>query len=189
MGVAKELVYNLTAEEARTIVREKGWTVRELSRRWGVTREWVSRQLSNPDRGAQWDDALMGLPSLVDGRHNTAARWLAKLRTSRSSAPQVVTRATASLEKGEVLASVKDLNDALVFGTLGAVVHWDAPTRRALVLIGGHLEWITKADWADAGGWLHQTGQTDELVAKYSWVGEAQARKDLVAGVLKLGVC
>lgn len=54
----------LTPEEFKATFKQKGWTGRSLARRWGISEEWVSKLMKDPDRPPHWDDAVRGIPDI-----------------------------------------------------------------------------------------------------------------------------
>jgi len=52
--------------EFKDEVRGRGWTYKILAERWGVTANWISKTARNDKRALHWDDAVRGLPILLD---------------------------------------------------------------------------------------------------------------------------
>lgn len=55
----------MSSEEFKAEVIKRGWTYRALAKRWGVTVGWISRVARNEDRAPHWNDAVLGLPTVV----------------------------------------------------------------------------------------------------------------------------
>lgn len=55
----------ISPEEYKAEIQRRGWTLRALSVRWGVSENWVSKIVRNNERATHWDDALRGLPMLM----------------------------------------------------------------------------------------------------------------------------
>lgn len=66
------MTHRLNPAQFKALVRLKGWTYEGLSKRWGVSRVWVSKIASNPDRPAHYVDAVFGLPE--NGEKGSSAR-------------------------------------------------------------------------------------------------------------------
>lgn len=45
-------------------IKQKGWSMKALARRWEKSESWVSKIANNPDRGQQWNEAVKGLPNI-----------------------------------------------------------------------------------------------------------------------------
>lgn len=58
----------MSPDEFRAEVKRRGWTYRALAIRWDVSETWVSRTARTPDRPQHWDDAVRGLPVLLNGK-------------------------------------------------------------------------------------------------------------------------
>lgn len=58
----------LTLEEAKAELALKGWTNRALAEWWNCSEEYVSKIVNNTERKRHFDDALRGLPSVVDAK-------------------------------------------------------------------------------------------------------------------------
>lgn len=43
-------------------IKQRGWTGRALSRRWGKSETWISKIINDQGRDQDWDDAFRGLP-------------------------------------------------------------------------------------------------------------------------------
>ncbi|MBR8085547.1 hypothetical protein KDX23_22695 [Burkholderia vietnamiensis] len=52
----------LTPDEAKELLRRKGWSNKALALWWGFSEEYISRTINNVDRKRRDDDALRGLP-------------------------------------------------------------------------------------------------------------------------------
>lgn len=52
----------LTPDEAKELLRRKGWSNKALASWWGFSEEYISRTINNVDRKRRDDDALRGLP-------------------------------------------------------------------------------------------------------------------------------
>lgn len=53
-----------TPDEFKKMMKEKGWTNKELAIRWSISATWVSKLINIPERrDKHWDDALEGLPT------------------------------------------------------------------------------------------------------------------------------
>lgn len=66
----------LSPAQFKALVRLKGWTYEGLSKRWGVSRVWVSRIAANPNRPPHYVDAVFGLPE--NGEQGSSARAIKK---------------------------------------------------------------------------------------------------------------
>lgn len=67
---AKELS-RLTPGAYRRHIERSGWRLVDVAYRWGITENYLSRLIADPDRAAHWDDAVRGLPkvSAAELRH------------------------------------------------------------------------------------------------------------------------
>ena len=63
----------ISPEEYKAEIQRRGWTLRALSGRWGVSENWVSKIVRNSERAIHWDDALRGLPVLMPPAPRPAA--------------------------------------------------------------------------------------------------------------------
>lgn len=70
------MTHTLNPAQFKALVRLKGWTYEGLSKRWGVSRVWVSKIASNPDRPVHYVDAVFGLPE--NGEKGSSARAINK---------------------------------------------------------------------------------------------------------------
>lgn len=59
-----EVPVPLTPLEFKAELKRRGWTGRALALRWGKSETWISKLTNEPERGAHWDDALRGLPTV-----------------------------------------------------------------------------------------------------------------------------
>lgn len=55
----------LSQDEFKNEVVQRGWTYAALSKRWGVTANWISKISRDTDRAMHWDDAVRGLPYIT----------------------------------------------------------------------------------------------------------------------------
>lgn len=49
----------------RAEANRKGWTLRDLGKRWSMSEGWIGQISRNENRPAQWDDALRALPVIA----------------------------------------------------------------------------------------------------------------------------
>lgn len=56
----------MTPTEFKDEVRKRGWSYKDLAERWDVTANWISKTARNEDRAPYWNDAVRGLPILLD---------------------------------------------------------------------------------------------------------------------------
>jgi len=55
-----------TPDEFKHEVQGRGWTYKLLAERWEVTPNWISKTARNEGRSMHWDDAVRGLPILLN---------------------------------------------------------------------------------------------------------------------------
>ena len=60
-------------QEVKNRLRELGWSVSSLARRWEFSRRYVTEKLASGDRGELWNDAIRGLPPGA-GRYTARGR-------------------------------------------------------------------------------------------------------------------
>lgn len=51
----------LTPKEFKAEAKRKGWKLKELAERWGISSVWISDIVNNPHRAMHWDDAIKGV--------------------------------------------------------------------------------------------------------------------------------
>ncbi|CAM3652870.1 transcriptional regulator [Bordetella flabilis] len=56
----------LSQHDFKTEVTKRGWTYAALSKRWGVSANWISKLSRDTDRAMHWDDAVRGLPYVTE---------------------------------------------------------------------------------------------------------------------------
>lgn len=54
---------SLTSQEFKAVIKSKGWTLKGVAMRWGITDVWMYNLAANPERPIHYDDAAFGLPS------------------------------------------------------------------------------------------------------------------------------
>ena len=77
-------------QEVKKRLKELGWSVSGLARRWEFSRRYVTEKLASSDRGELWNDAIRGLPPGT-GRY-TARGQEAVLVPCRQYGPDEVRR-------------------------------------------------------------------------------------------------
>lgn len=65
MSTVPKQLQRLSPDEFKAEVGRRGWTYRALGDRWGVSENWISKLARNIERPLHWDDAVRGLPMLV----------------------------------------------------------------------------------------------------------------------------
>ena len=53
----------LNAEEIKLILKEKGWTQREVGERWNLSERRISQIVTQDERKQYYTDAFKGLPA------------------------------------------------------------------------------------------------------------------------------
>lgn len=65
----------MTPEQMKEAIKQRGWTNRSLAERWGKSETWISKIVNNPERDRMWDDAVRGLPqAATDKRYGRGAK-------------------------------------------------------------------------------------------------------------------
>lgn len=183
----------LTPAEFRAAAYAKGWTLRALAERWGMSPESVYRMVSNSDRAAYADDAIRGLPRI--GRPlRPLPHWSAGKATSKASAPHIsqaeVLRRSAPgmryhgyMVLGAVVAVSKDLGSVAEECMRGIVVKVEIAQRGTetyrVVFETGELESFD-ADLVDE--YLVTSGLERDEIRDYVYVCDEQVRADFDAG-------
>lgn len=172
----------------RKIVAEKGWSIKALADRWGVSRQWMSKLIADADRPVVWQDALLGCPNRCDAKDNPLRRWLQRLSkaTSAGARPD-----EWGIEPGAILRVERDMSERVPEGSPATVIGRRGQGRATeyMVLLDGDLCWVGRGD-LDGGprSWLHYAGETDPGLSSYTFRGEDAARADLARGELRQGV-
>lgn len=81
-----------TPEEFKAEYRRKGWTGKELAKRWDKSPEWISKIGNDPERDLHWDDAVRGLPSTKETERMTPEEFKAECRRKGWNGRKLATR-------------------------------------------------------------------------------------------------
>lgn len=119
----------LTPAQFRALMAWKGWTHQEVAARWDITRTWVTKIASNPERPARYDDAIRGLPNKKTQNRDWAVlqRRLEGLLGAEDikAQAQTVVRVTGDyryhgyITVGSILAASADIGDMAELGARG----------------------------------------------------------------------
>lgn len=126
-----------TETEFRSLIRERGYTLADLARLWGLSRGRLTQLAGDPDRPKHYDYAVWGLPpkALAPAIRARRARYLAalmaghKLPRRRSRATPwtganvitVPTEVEARIQVGDTVSVLAEQGDHLPEG-LGGIV-------------------------------------------------------------------
>lgn len=177
----------MTPEQAKALLKERGWDIQSLARRWRLSRTWVSLKINDAAREPHWTDALAGLPvrsSLPRGEQHRTARRAAH-RPSRRWLPKgrfldgfVVIGSHVVVER-ELGLDAPEGTDGLVVAIEDAT-----PPRVRIVFTTGYV------DWFDAECFVHQlhlTGRTLPGLERYRAGTDTEVQRDLRSGRLHFG--
>lgn len=56
-------VQPMTPEELKHLVKSKGWLLKDVAERWGISQRQMSHIVQTTDRNIYYDDAIRGLES------------------------------------------------------------------------------------------------------------------------------
>lgn len=182
----------LTREQFRALARDKGWKLKMLAERWGVTPEWVSIISRDPHRDIRFDDALFGLPNLRHLARDLRRRELqveeavAAYRASQVSKPYKPSAAGyryhGYLTVGMIVAAATQFGTVAEEGERGMVFHirdnHDEETYGVIFENGG-IEWFPPVlvDSYLAGTGLLATGGVS-----YQYLDDPTLRADFARG-------
>ncbi|MDR6398051.1 hypothetical protein ACTOWA_00750 [Herbaspirillum seropedicae] len=174
----------LTPEQFRALLVWKGWTHQQVAIRWDVTRAWVTKIASNPDRPARYDDAVRGLPNKKTQNRDWAAlrRRLEGLIGVQSvkepaEAPVRVTgdyRYHGYITVGSILTASADIGDMAELGTRGIafqVRDTGAGEIYGVIFETGLWDWFSPHH---VDQYLASTGLTDIGMEGYVYQDEIQ---------------
>mgnify|MGYP003945865355 CR=1 FL=1 len=143
--------------EAKATIKAKNWSVANLAYRWKVSRETVSRLLSNRRRPPHWNDALQGLPKLT--RREALEITLARKREM----PQKP-RSRISQHQRPIRAAQYDLASILVaLEAIGSIADTD-DEGLVISVMQGSAEHFYKIEWP-GGADIFAESEIESLVA------------------------
>lgn len=79
----------MSPEAIRALIRNKGWSLSNLSFRWGVSLGYLCAVVANHERPAHWTDAFVGLPEID---RLTARSWTQRRLAWAASHPKTSAR-------------------------------------------------------------------------------------------------
>lgn len=120
--------HTLNQTQFKALVRLKGWTYEGLSKRWGLSRVWVSKIAANPNRPSHYVDAVFGLPE-ASGK-GTCSRAAAKYLKRIGAHPEEAElkpkgpgfRYQGYLVLGRIVTAAVDVGSLALEGERGVVV-------------------------------------------------------------------
>lgn len=180
-GLNAKTVSRLTPEGFRARIKESGWRLVELAYRWGITENYLTRLIADPDRAAHWDDAVRGLPQVKasDLRQfkkyrigNPPAKVPTRARKTKAAPSTASGTAIESyktgpdyayvgfLDVGDVLTVVEDMSGHEIYaGDEGVIVRIDEDDHGMHYRIdfNGTLIWLRSQDISH---YLVETGKS-----------------------------
>lgn len=171
---------SLSPKEARDLIKQRGWDVASLARRWKLSRCWVSRKLNSAEREPHWNDAIAGLPDRdtlpLEQQHRTVRR---PRKASRAWLPKgrFLDR---TIELGSEVVVEREIGDDAPYGAQGLVIQIEntTPPRLRIVFASGYIDWFDAAAFMQQ---LHATGRTLPGLTGYRAGSDDQVRADLRA--------
>jgi hypothetical protein len=148
---------SMSKDEFKDGILSKGWSLSNLAWRWGITAEYLSRLITNQNRGRHWDDAVRGLPTI--GRIKAATIRKERFAASPKDiglTPSVAATANDShgysyqgyLTKGSVVVASKAIRDFAESGEEGYVsaVRDGGCGEEYLIVFHGDEKWFREID-------------------------------------------
>jgi hypothetical protein len=174
----------LSPSQAKAWIKERGWDVQALARRWRLSRTWVSMKINDAGREPHWTDAIAGLPLRsalpLPEQHRTirrraaapTRRWLPKGRFL-----------DRTLELGSEVIVEHELGEDAPEGSRGLVVaiRDETPPKVRILFESGHVDWFDAEAFVQV---LHLTGRTLPSMTRYFAGSDHDIRRDLVRGRL-----
>lgn len=159
----------------------KGWTLKALAERWGITPEWLTRLAGNPQRPAHFDDAVRGLPRI--GLPLPMPKAWREQRVGAQAMPAGPGfRYRGYLVVGAVVAAAKAVGSMAEEGMHGVVVQVTADASQEVyrvVFESGEIESFTP-DLVDE--YLADVGIEQEALKQYRYVSDEQVQQDFSQG-------
>jgi len=202
----------LSPESFKALMKAKGWRSVELAGRWGKSVQWVSTLIQDPERGAQWDDAVRGLPRLPKAHQRALAEERAADRRSKrrlvgrsaSGAACGLDHPWRSLEEpfldaqpprpgagyryrghvvvGDILAATEDLGSLVTEGERAVVVDLTDTGQEERYGLLFETGHFDRFTPDAIDRSLATTGLVDLTSAAYTFEGEARLGIDFLAG-------
>jgi hypothetical protein len=85
----------LTKEEFRNQILDKGWRLSDVALRWRITKHYLSHIIANEERDSKWNDLVYALPKISRLQRKTITEVRRKLRSP--------TKVARNRKKNEVL--------------------------------------------------------------------------------------
>lgn len=147
----------LAPHEAKAILKAKNWSISNLALYWGKSRETVSRLVSDWKRPQQWNDAILGLPTLnkLEARTRTVERLEKNPPKKRSrKVEHAKPKRVAHYDIGAILVATDHIGSIADSGDEGLVIN---------VMLGS-TEYFYKIEWP-GGTDLYPESDIEHLVA------------------------
>lgn len=179
----------LTPEEWDAVLAEKGWTKKDLARRWNKSPVWISNIARNADRAPHWDDALLGLPNrrfLARNERRRRKQIEAILARARGLRPATGGyRYHGYLTIGAIVTADKDVGSVAEEGMRGIVVKIRDTGRQeeyCVVFESGEFDWFPP-DYVDS--LLVFSGLVDDETANAGVVPESTILERFARGLFR----
>jgi hypothetical protein len=177
---AKAVRVPMTPAAFKTAAYVKGWTLRALADRWGITPAWMTRLAGNVNRAANFDDAVRGLPRVGPPLPLPRAWHVNETDAKRPLGPGF--RYHGYLVIGAMVAASKDIGSMAEEGMHGIVVHLSFDRSQEVyrvVFETGEIEGFTP-DLVDE--YLVGVGLERNELKQYRYVDDQGVRQDFARG-------
>lgn len=186
-------ISRLSPEQFKALAKYKGWKLKMLAERWGVTPEWMSNISRDPQRDLRYDDALIGLPNLnrlsrdlkTRSRQVEAAMVRAGLKQekARPARPEPGYRYRGYLYPGAIVTASADVGSMAEEGMRGVVfqvIDDGAGETYGVIFESGMWDWF-KPEHADM--YLATAGLVAPAAEHYVYRDEVRLQEDFAAGL------
>lgn len=173
----------LSPDAFRSSIDRSGWKIVDLAYRWGITENYLSRLIADPNRPAHWDDAVRGIADVSAAdlrlfRKYRLANPLQKQPTRRKKTmpEELADEAPLKsgpdysyvgfLEKGDILAVTEDMTREGIFkgdeGLILAITE-DEKGMHYQIDFGGIVLWLRTQE---ISLYMVETGRFRDLPVK-----------------------
>jgi len=125
---------SLDPSKFKALIKKKGWTLRAVAERWGITDVWMYNIAGNAERAKHYDDALFGLPSKANA---------VRQGKRRSNMAGKFTEEGCLFLPGELVTTVRYIGSIAEEGDSGRISAVDLSGRSPRYL----LEFDRGSDW------------------------------------------